>query len=209
MDQPSETKKSEQAAAILILSLIIIIALIYLVIKPQMTDLKKNNLTTAKKNIELQSKKQQIDNLKELEPKIKSAQAEVKKLAIALPKGSKVGEILVQLEAMASNSKVAITALTPSGENASASPEATIVLPEDTETGETATENITVGGQLVVGQYAFALSVEGSYSSILKFITLIETNLRPIKIEKAEFAGGEGVDPKVTATLNMITYYQK
>jgi len=208
MEQPSETKKSEQAAAILILSVIIIIALIYLVIKPQMADLKKNNLVAAKKGIELDNKDQQISNIKELEPKIKAAQAKVKKLAIALPTSQKVGEILVQIESMATNSRVALTALTPSGENLEASTETTLIA-----TGETGEEAITgempTGGEPQIGQYTFSLSVEGSYGSIVKFVRSVETNLRPIKIEKAEFSAGEGADPGVTATFNMSTFYQK
>ncbi len=204
MEQPSEAKKTEQAVALLLLFLIIIIGLIYapyIGINPQLGTLKEKNLEAAVKKTDLRAKEQQVGNLKELESKIKATQSTVKKLAIALPNEAEVAEILVQVQAMASSSGVNITALSPSKEEILASVVA--------ENEEVTTEGDMVSVEPTVEKYSFTMSVEGSYDSIMKFLKAVENNLRPVKIIKADLAGGGGGNPTIATSFVMEAYYQK
>jgi len=205
MEQPSGVKKTEQLSAIMLLSVVIIIALIYLVIKPQLQSLKANNLLAASKKVELKSREQEISNLKELGPKIQAAQDTVKKLSVALPEGSKAGELLVQIEAMASVSGLNIAAFSPSKEEAASTP----AVGTKEEAAVAAATTGTVSSEPTVGKYSFVMSVNGPYVSIVSFLKTIEANLRPVKIIRAELSGGDGGNPDITATLTMETYYQK
>jgi len=200
MEYPTEFKKTEQAGATLLISLIIILALVFLVIKPQTKSLRGNNLDVALKKTEFKEKEEKVANLKDLETKISEAESTVKKLAIALPKGIKVGEVLVQLEAMAITSGVTLTAFSPAIESLSR---------EEASEGFSQVEAEEGLTESPVQTFGFSVSVNGPYSSIMKFIKAIENNLRPMKIKKAEFGGGDGADPGVAATLSLETYYQK
>ena len=207
MEQPSEAKKTEQAAALLLLFLIIIIGLIYapyIGIKPQLEILKEKNLEAAVKKTDLRTKEQQVENLKELESEIKAAQSTVRKLAIALPKGAEVPEILVQIEAMASSSGLSISDFTPSKEQLIDSGKVEAGIRE----GEGAPEG-TKSAEPTVDAYGFSMSVEGPYSAVVKFLNTLETNLRPIKITQADLTGEIGDNPKISATFDMQAYYQK
>lgn len=64
-------------------------------------------------------------------------------------------------------------------------------------------------GQIQISTYNFNISVEGQYPAIVNFLRNIEANLRPMKISKAELAGGDGNNPVVIASFNLETYYQQ
>ncbi len=215
MEQPSETKKTEQAVALLLLFLIIILGLIwapYIGIKPQLETLKEKNLDVAVKGTDLRAKEEQVENLKELEPKIKAAQSTVKKLAIALPEGEEIPEILVQVESMASSSGLSITSFSPSKEQLME-----IATEETEEEGVAVMEGATEGAMMratepaepTVSAYDFSMTVEGPYSAVVKFLNTLETNLRPIKITQTDLTGEPGGNPKVSASFDMQAYYQK
>ena len=195
MEQPSEIKKTEQIGAIILLALIIILAVVYLVINPQLGYLKENNLEAAVKGKELKDKTQLVDNLKQLQSTISQNQKQVNQLAIALPKGEKIGEILIELQAMASSNNLSITAFSPS------------IKEITSETSSSATQNTS--SKTEVSPYNFTFSVAGPYSGVLAFLQSVETNLRPLKITKIDISGGEGSDPRLSVTSSVETYYQK
>ena len=204
MEQPSETKKTEQAAALLLLFLIIIIGLIYgpyVGINSQLGTLKEKNLEAAVKKADSRAKEEQVENLKELEGKISQAQSMVKKMAVALPKGANIAELLVQVQSMASGSGVNITAFSPSKEEMLASVAA--------ENEEAMVEGKIVSAEPTVANYSFTMSIEGPYNSVMKFLSTVETNLRPIKITKVDLTGGSGGNPTIAASFAMEAYYQK
>lgn len=203
MKQPTGVKKTEQVAAILLICIIAIIAIIYLLILPQLKSLRENNLNATVKKIELQEKEQKIDNLKSLEPEIKAKKEIISKLSIALPKNTRVDEILVQISAMASSSGMTLLSFSPSSKQNIASTST-----EETSTPASKEEAISES-EIIVDQYSLNLSVEGSYSSVMGFIYAIESNLRPIKINKADFNAGEGANPLMAVSLEMTLYYQR
>ena len=69
MEQPTAAKRTEQILAIIILSILIIIGLVYFVINPQLLKLSENNLNYNAKKLELENKQSKIDNLNSLKPK--------------------------------------------------------------------------------------------------------------------------------------------
>lgn len=145
--------------------------------------------------------------MKELESKIKAAQSTVKKLAIALPEGDEIPEILVQIEAVASNSGLSITGFSPSKEQLMEA--ATMgVEEENAAAAEEAMEGME-SAEPIVSTYDFSMTVEGSYSAVVKFLNTLETNLRPIKITQADLTGEPGGDPKISASFDMQAYYQE
>jgi Tfp pilus assembly protein PilO len=194
MEQPTEVKKTEQIGAIMVLVLVIIIALIYLVIKPQVAYLKENNIQAAAKKAEFNDKEKQINNLRSLETSLASISSEVQKLSIALPKKEKISELIVQVDAIAKGQGLTVNSIAPSQANS----EELAVLGSSEESTEP-----------TIGQYAFTISVTGEYASLVSFLQNIEANLRPINIQKADFASGSGSNPQISATLTMLTYYQK
>lgn len=207
MDQPTEIKKSEQIGGIIILSLLVIIGLIFFIINPQLANLKKNNLQATAKKMESQEKVQKVENLKALQSKFAQSRSTLNKLSVALPKGEKVGEILVQLEVMANKSGVAVISYSPSmimnttDQNQAQN--------ESTNQAVSANTSSSSSEQIQIGTYSFNISVEGKYSAIVKFLKNTEVNLRPLKITKAELAGGDGDDPVIIASFYVETYYQK
>ena len=194
MEQPTEVKKTEQIGAIMVLVLVIIIALIYLVIKPQVAYLKENNIQAAAKKAEFNDKEKQINNLRSLETSLASISSEVQKLSIALPKKEKISELIVQVDAIAKGQGLTVNSIAPSQANS----EELAVLGSSEESTEP-----------TIGQYAFTISVTGEYAGLVSFLQNIEANLRPINIQKADFASGSGSNPQISATLTMLTYYQK
>ena len=192
MDQPTDiNKKTEQIGAIMVLVLVVIIALIYLVIKPQTDSLKQNNIQAAAKKTLYNDQAKQIANLTSLSSQLASSATQVQQLSTALPKHQDVSELIVQLSAIATSQGLTISSLNPSTSQSAIAP----------------TES-TTSSQPTVGTYDFTLSITGTYSQIYGFLQALETNLRPINIQKVDFASGSGSDPTISANMTMETYYQ-
>jgi len=195
MDQPTEIRKSEQIGAILLLAILIIVGLIYLIIKPQLANLKENNLELAVNKNNLKNKEQQINNLNQLASQIQSNQTTVQKLTVALPDKEKIAELLVQIDALSSGTGTKIAAFSPVG--------------AESQTSSQDNNQTSVSAEKGVGMYSFDLTLAGPYSGIANYLKELQKNLRPIKIMALSITGGSSESPILSATFNMQTYYQK
>jgi len=215
MNQPSISKNAERIFSIIGLSIIIIIAVIVLVIKPQISNLKTTNLKTAVKQNEYDLKQEKLTNLKELEKKIPAAQEKVTKLAIALPKGAKPEEMLVQAAAMATNAGIGIKSI-------SMSQTATAVAQTTSQTSEEdagTAKNTTTGSKTTkkstpqIATLTLSISLSGNYSQFQAFLKNMETNLRPITVKTFSLNPNSNsknaADPSLDASLQIDTIYQQ
>jgi len=211
MKQPSESKKTEQVGAILLLCLLVIVCTIIFGIRPQISSLKENNITAAAKKDDLKDRQDKLNNLQTLAKEINANKAIVQKLAIALPTKEKLGELLIQVDTIANNQNLKIINFTPSlvtQQTGDASKDFT----EDTGSASTdgTASTTTIPGAIGAAQtYAFTMAVSGNYSSIVTFMKNLEQNLRPMVVKNAEFAAAEGGNPAIDATFEIETYYQK
>lgn len=215
MDQPSAAKQTEQMLAIIALTILIVVGLIYLVINPQLKQLSENNLEIAVIKKELQDKKEKLDNLKILVSKIEENKMLVRRLAIALPKQEKVSELLVQLSAMSKSAGLDLLSITPQTQTQVAAPPPAAAS-EEARTGEENTSQTSAGQtassqpEVEIGSLGFSIETLGSYTSLNKFLNLVETNLRTIKISKITVASTEvSANPSLSMTFEMETNYQK
>lgn len=197
MEQPTAAKKTEQILAILILSILVIVGLIYFVINPQLTKLSENNLNYGAKKLEFENKQDKLDNLKNLEPKIEQEKNKVKKLSIALPKENQVAEFLVQLSVISKSAGMNLVSIVPTNSPIMSSKNL------GSENTENEVESIKVESSL------YQVELIGGYNSLTKVLEQMENNLRPLKVTNIEISSSEvAQNPIMSIILNIEAYFQ-
>lgn len=190
MEQPTRTTSLEQTTGLIILGIIIIVAMIFWVIKPQMNNLKDANAQVKAKTEELNQKQQMLSNMDTLASEIKSKASLVNNLNIVLPYSSPgASGLVLELTNMAKAAGVSVKSLTP-----------------------TATENTAnyeePAQDLNISTYSFTVDIVGKYAGIKNMFKQMENNLRPITIKNISIASAEDeANPTLTITISAETYY--
>lgn len=118
----------------------------------------------------------------------------------ALPTSHDFANLSGQLELLASLSGAQLLTVTLSGDSAVASESAEASVP----TADPAATELAPTAE-GVQPATFTISANGSYQSLVTFITATEVFVRPIQINAVKLSGSE---PSVVVELTITTYYQ-
>jgi Tfp pilus assembly protein PilO len=136
----------------------------------------------------------QIDTLQAASKRLAVLQAQVATLDAALPENASMGTLLAEIGTLAANDGVTVTGFTntPVASTASATTPAAAATPAASSSATTTTTTTTTTGGLTA--IAVTVQVQGSRSSVQKFIGALQTASRLISINSiamtADAAGG-------------------
>jgi Tfp pilus assembly protein PilO len=185
----------EKPIEVSLVCLIILGLIFYFGLKPLLNNLHSTNLDVKVKKEELSLKQQKLDNLNSMRAKINVLKDSLLLMKKALPKEEDVPDILVQTEALASQSGLLVSSFTPSAKAGQAGSEVTEGVPQ------------TVSQQTGVNSVSYGIALTGGYPSLLSFLENVEKNLRPTTVKSVTISGGSR-DKPLSINLNMISFYQ-
>lgn len=194
--------------AILILSLIILLAIIFLA-RPLVFDCLDIYKQNKEKRTEIASYDQNIENMEALETQIEDISYTLKKAANFVPQSPDSGDFIVQLEAVAKKDGIAITEVQLEEEKAANPSQA--ASQEEQETGQPSstsetqnqsktTKIIDVGG---TEETVISVSLSGKYSQLIAFLRDMRKLARFNIIKNLSIQGTEN---QITASLYVIIF---
>jgi hypothetical protein len=190
----------EKPLEVSLVCLILLGVIFYFGFKPLLNNLHSTNLDVKTKKEELSLKQKKLDNLKSMKVKLNALKDNLLLMKKALPKEEDMPGILVQTEALASQSGLSVSSLSPSPsketQQASSESEVTEGVPQ------------TVSQQTGVNSVSYSLALTGGYPSLISFLENIEKNLRPTTIKSVNISAGSK-DKPLSINLNLVSFYQK
>lgn len=203
MEQPTGNDHSlEQLVGLVTLTIVVILALIFWLIKPQISKLRDMNAQVKAKNEQLKATQAKLDSMNALQSEIANKKDLVDRLNIVLPLNNpQVADIVLELNTIANATSVDIKSITPMG--------LTELSPEETGTAENAqstSESIIPS----VVPYEMTFGLTGTFDNIKKFFASTEKNLKTFRIKSVNITSStETNNPELSLEINAETYYQK
>lgn len=130
-----------------------VLAMGYFYVAPQMTELKTARATTQAREKDAAALETQITQVNQIAQQLNSQQSALQQLALAAPSSSAYDQLLIALQAIASESGVVLSTVQP------------------------ASGNTTAGQQVNV-----TISLKGSYGGMHLFLENTAKNIRPLTI---------------------------
>lgn len=190
--------KNRKKLIYIAVAVIALAVLVYFVFIPQISGslfLFANNAAKKEETTSLKQKKANLENLKK---QAKEVEGLSNKLASMLPNNKDSGEFMIQVEALAKDTKVDLADIKFSEEPKTASPAST--------TDETANKKSSVKGTSTAKFQAmvFEISVTGGYTETMNFLQGLEKINRAVIIERCDLSAAKGT---VEAHLKGKAYY--
>ncbi len=142
----------------------------------------------------------QLSSDKDAAPKLVDAYGQLndktKLVADALPTEPDFPSLIVTLENMAKTAGVTLKSVTPAQAGASS---------VDASAGATAAASTDTSVAPTPQSYKFGISFSGTYASLTKFLTVIETSARPMRVLDMQLAGGGSA---LSGQFDVETFYQ-
>lgn len=186
-------EKSIEVSLVCLISLGVIF---YFGFKPLLNNLHSTNLDVKVKKEELSLKQEKLDNLNAMRAKISALRDSLLLMKKALPKEEDVPGILVQTEALVSQSGFLLSSFDTKTQQAGSEP---------IEVQEGVSQ--TVAQQTGVDSVSYSITLTGGYPSLLSFLENVEKNLRPTTVKSVTIFGGSP-DKPLSINLNMVSFYQ-
>jgi Tfp pilus assembly protein PilO len=212
-----DLERSSTIFALMFVAMVIIVASI-LISKQLFESIRFANRVISKHNDTKEVLEQNVQALPALRSNYEILQTEgpaSDKVLRALPTEINFPGLATLIEQLSAVSNVRLTGISLD-EQAVANTQATIVTATPSEgvsntaneaTSSEEVENTEAVVVNIVPQEAnFTISVNGKYSDILKFISALETAIRPMKVVDLVI---EGEGTALTVRLNIITYFQE
>lgn len=188
----------ERSLEVSLVCLILLGVIFYFGFKPLLNNLHSTNVDVKAKKEELSLKQKKLDNLNSMRAKINVLKDSLVLMKKALPKEEDVPGILVQTEALVSQSGFLLSSFAPSVKAQQAGSE-----PIEVQEGMPQ----TVAQQTGVDSVSYSIVLTGGYASLVSFLENVEKNLRPSTVKSLSIQGGSP-DKPLSINLNMVSYYQ-
>jgi len=207
----SKTSKLSTNNLIALATLVVAIMIVLLVIVGRgfLKDITHNSTVIGKKQKAESQLKQNISALPGLTSAYQNLGSTKDLIASALPTQSDFPGLVATMEAIAGTSGVSLQGVAPQTAAGTAIPTAGAAAPTTSPSAAIQSiNNSTVsasGGAADTGPqpYAFTITVKGSYTTIISFLSNLQLSARPIKVTDVQLSG---TTPALSGTIIAQTY---
>ncbi|MBI4948466.1 type 4a pilus biogenesis protein PilO [Candidatus Berkelbacteria bacterium] len=153
-------------------------------LRGQITVFGEKSLDAKARSVELESYKTRIADLKQIKEKGEQVQSTLRAMYLAMPKQNQIPEVLVMIETIGANSGIVFSGVT---------------------VGNT-TANQTVPGTdaSTIAEVPVTVSFNGTLTSVTKFISAINTNIRTAKVQSQTISADKSGILTVTMQLGLV-----